>query len=106
MTDRLTELPVLGNPVCKLDSERIAGGWKQTTTLSLNVGNAKIKTKYAAFVVEDILGDTYLIGSKEPPYPVVKTSQNIGNPSGDAAGCFLEVIHSSLRSLIPCIFLK
>lgn len=103
MTDKLVELQVLGDAVCKLESERVAGGWKQTATLSLNVGNDVVDKRNIAFVVEDMLGSKFLIGSKEPPFPAVKTTYNFGSASSDAAGCFLDVSHTSLRTLIPCV---
>lgn len=103
MTDTLIELPVLGSSTCKVVSERVAGGWKQTASLSVIVGNAPVEKKYTAFVVEDMQGDRFLIGSREPPYPVVKPSYNCGNPSGDAAGDVLEISHTAIRTFIPCL---
>ena len=55
------------------------------------------------FVIEDVNGKTYLIGSHEKPFPQVKIDMRCGLPSDDGAGFHYEVTHVAIRTMVPCI---
>lgn len=55
------------------------------------------------FVVTDVNGNSFLIGSLETPRPVVECERRVGIPSGDAAGYEYEIKHVAIRSMVPCV---
>lgn len=55
------------------------------------------------FIVTNVEGESFLIGSKEHPLPIVEAELRSGKPDGEAAGWLYNVTHVAYRTLIPCI---
>ena len=49
-----------------------------------------------------ICGISYIIGSRERPYPVIKSSTSSGSPSGESKANSYEVRWTAIASPIPC----
>lgn len=58
--------------------------------------------KHLAFVITDASGTSFIIGSRERPYPVVKSSATSGNPSGESNSTTFEIKWSSVGMPIRC----
>lgn len=56
------------------------------------------------FVVEDVCGNSWLIGAAEPPYPKVSLTRKTGLPGGDPAAWEIEVKAIGQRALLPCVY--
>ena len=91
-----------GSPSCETTEEYDNNGRKAITTLTF-VTNDNIPTyKHLAFVITDVSGTSFIIGSRERPYPVVKSSATSGNPSGDSNATTYEIKWSSVGMPIRC----
>jgi hypothetical protein len=56
-----------------------------------------------AFVVTTIYGLQYLIGTREPNYPVINYSDSTGTVGKDAAVRTYKVTHLGRKSVLRCI---
>ena len=91
-----------GSPSCETTEEYDNNGRKVVTSLTF-VTNDNIPTyKHLAFVITDVSGTSYIIGSRERPYPVIKSSANSGTPSGESKATSYEVRWTAIASPIPC----
>ena len=91
-----------GSPSCETTEEYDNNGRKAITTLTF-VTNDNIPTyKHLAFVITDVSGTSFIIGSRERPYPVIKSSANSGTPSGESKATSYEVRWTAIASPIPC----
>ena len=91
-----------GSPSCETTEEYDNNGRKVVTSLTF-VTNDNIPTyKHLAFVITDASGTSYIIGSRERPYPVIKSSTSSGSPSGESKATSYEVRWTAITSPIPC----
>ena len=79
----------------------ILNGRVETTTLRFRSLDAIPTTHPLAFIVTDVNRQSYLVGLHEPPYPIVRSTQTTGTPSGDPAVISYEVTFTALKALIP-----
>lgn len=99
---RFTPVAFVGIPLAGMETDTDDGGGEiQTATLTFRTERPVDFGAAPAFKVIDIAGREFLIGSKEPPWPVVKQTRTTGTPDGDPAGCEYTVTHTSIRTLIP-----
>ena len=54
-----------------------------------------------AFLIETVNGDNYVIGTRERPYPTIKSSKTTSKPEGDPAVTRYEVTFTARKALIP-----
>ena len=93
-----------GSPSYETIEEYDNNGRKVVTSLTF-VTNDNIPTyKHLAFVITDASGTSYIIGSRERQYPVIKSSANSGTPSGESKATSYEVRWTAIASPIPCEF--
>lgn len=97
------EIIFCDEPECECTTEKEGGAYKETTTLKFLSDAAIPESKYLSFVVTDVNGKSFLIGSREHPLPTVERSRRAGIPAGDSAGWSYEIKHTAIKSLIPCI---
>ena len=90
------------NASCLTEKEN--GNIRQTASLKFRTSDSLPIHTRLGFVVTDIAGQSYLIGSLEKPYPQVKITINFGTPSGDPNCLEVEVTHLAMRTLIPCVY--
>ena len=90
-------------PTCEAVMEYENKGRVEHTTLKFSTLD-ELPTAYpVAFVVTTANGRSYLIGTMERPFPVVKIESTTGTPAGESAVNKVTVTFSSAKSLIPCI---
>ena len=98
-----TPVTFCGTPLCDTVSEQENKGRIEHTTLTFSTIE-ELPTAYPiAFVVTTANGRSYLIGTMERPFPVVKIESTTGTPAGESAVNKVTVTFSSAKSLIPCI---
>lgn len=91
-----------GVPTCETSSEYDSNGRKVVYTLKFVTNDNIPLNKHLAFVITDASGASYIIGSRERPYPVVKSSATSGNPSGESNATTYEIKWSSVGMPIRC----
>lgn len=99
----LVEIPFTGQPAFRREGGTVHGARAYTTTLEFR--SAVQIPDYApmAYVVEQVNGKVWLIGSREPNYPVMEFVDNAGAPAGDPAIRSYTVKHTDIFSGIPVI---
>lgn len=96
-------IPYFGDPTCECQTKKNSAGYEDTATLKFMTGAPLPRSAVLGFVVTDVSGRHFLIGSLEHPHPIVECQQQTGIPSGDAAGYAYEIKHVSIKSMVPCI---
>ena len=90
-------------PQCECKTKKDGAGYEDTATLKFLTSQKLPRSASLGFVVTDVNGQSYLIGSLEAPHPTVEPTRQTGIPSGDAAGYEYEIKHVSIRSMVPCV---
>lgn len=96
-------IPFFDEPTCECQHKKDGAGYQDTATLKFLTGKELPRSATLGFVVTDVNGNTFLIGSLEAPRPQVECSRLTGSPSGDAAGFEYEVKHVSIKTMVPCV---
>ena len=91
-----------GVPTCETSSEYDSNGRKVVTSLKFVTNDNIPLNKHLAFVISDASGAFYIIGSRERPYPVVKSFANSGTPSGESNATTYEVRWTAICPPVPC----
>lgn len=90
-------------PTCEAVSEYENKGRVEQATLTFSTID-ELPTSYPiAFVVTTANSRSYLIGTFERPFPVVKIESTTGAPAGDAAVSKVTVTFTAPKALVPCI---
>lgn len=97
----IIKIPFLGVPVCNSTDSQYNGGRLQETTLTFKTKEKIFTAPGWCFIVKYANGNTYLIGSKEPPFPSIKISGSSGNPQSEPSVDTVEVAFKAEISLIP-----
>ena len=92
-----------GVPTCEAVSTYNNNGRIEQTTLRFKTTDDLPTSRHIAFVVTDCNNQSYIIGQREKPRPIVNITRNTGTPDGDPAVCSVEVTLYAQRSLIPCV---
>lgn len=58
--------------------------------------------RHLAFIINTVNGDTFVIGTRERPYPTVKITSSTGTPDGDPSVRKYEVSFTAKKSLVLC----
>lgn len=96
-------IPFFDEPTCECKTKKDGAGYEDTATLKFLTSQKLPRSASLGFVVTDVNGQSYLIGSLEAPQPQVECNQHTGIPSGDAAGYEYEIKHVSIKSMVPCV---
>ena len=98
----ITPVHFFGQPSYDAVEEYDNNGRKLLCTLKF-VSNDNIPLhKHLAFVITDASGTSFIIGSRERPYPVIKSSATSGTPSGESNATTYEIKWSSVGMPIRC----
>lgn len=100
------QVPICGEATCRCVSTRSGHSYTEEAKLSFFSSVMLDVERDLAFIVEDVEGHTRLIGADKPPFPVVSASRRTGSPTGTSAAIEYEVSHTSLRTLVDCLFIK
>ena len=99
----LTPIRFAGKPVLTREGTILNGSRAQKCVLEFRSDYIVPEGIRMAFVVELVNGQVWLIGSREPNYPVVEYTDTSGDPAGDPAIRTYRITHTDIRSGIPVI---
>lgn len=75
-----------------------------TTTLkALLLGHFDIANRKLCYLVTTVLGERYLVGTDESPFPVSNTTDNFPDKPSDTSGCTLSVEYTDNIGLLPVL---
>ena len=89
-----------GNASCEAEQEYVDGGYSEKTVLQFNTTDDLSHYPALAFVVTDADGQSYIIGTKEAPYPIMEITQTIDK---EVHVNTVEVTFTRRKSLVPCV---
>ena len=92
-----------GTPLLKWNGNIVNGSREESSTLEFSTSQQLPEGERLAFVVTVASGRQYLIGTREPKYPLVTFSESTGAPDGEAALRRYKVTHVAQQSVLPCI---
>lgn len=98
----ITPIEFCGVPTCDAVSNYNNNGRLEQTTLRFKTLGTIPTSSHIAFVVTDCNDQSYIIGQREKPRPIVKITRQTGTPNGDPAVQEVEVTLYAQKSLIPC----
>lgn len=97
-----TPVPVAGATTCEIVSSNENNGIAQSLTLTFSTALQLPRHRPLAFIIEDVNGNTFLIGQPERPHLSVEGTRQTGSPAGDSAVTTYEVKHTAPIALKPC----
>jgi hypothetical protein len=89
-----------GNASCEAEQEYDNGGYLEKTVLQFNTTDDLSHYPPLAFVVTDADGQSYIIGTKEAPYPIMEITQTIDK---EVHVNTVKVTFTRPKSLVPCV---
>ena len=89
-----------GNASCEAEQEYVGGGYSEKTVLEFNTTDDLRHYPPLAFVVTDADGQSYIIGTKEAPYPIMEITQTIDK---EVHVNTVKVTFTRPKSLVPCV---
>lgn len=101
MTD-ITPINFVGDVTCEAVSDYDNGGRIEKTTLKFMTNDKILLYTDIAFVVTDTNRQSFVIGTREKPHPIIRMTISTGEPGGEPAVFSYEVTLYARRSLIPC----
>ena len=98
----ITPIAFCGVPTCEAVSTYNNNGRIEQTTLRFKTLDDLPTNRHVAYVVTDCNNQSYIIGQRERPRPIVKVTRDTGTPNGDPAVASVEITLYAQKSLIPC----
>ena len=89
-----------GNASCEAEQEYVGGGYSEKTVLQFTTTDDLSHYPALAFVVTDAGGQSYIIGTKEAPYPIMEITQTIDK---EVHVNTVKVTFTRRKSLVPCL---
>ena len=89
-----------GNASCEAEQEYVDGGYSEKTVLQFTTTDDLSHYPALAFVVTDADGQSYVIGTKEAPYPIMEITQTIDK---EVHVNTVKVTFTRPKSLVPCL---
>ena len=89
-----------GNASCEAEQEYVGGSYSEKTVLQFNTTDDLSHYPPLAFVVTDADGQSYIIGTKEAPYPIMEITQTIDK---EVHVNTVKVTFTRRKSLVPCL---
>ena len=100
----ITPIAFCGVPTCEAVSTYNNNDRIEQTTLRFKTLDDLPTYRHVAYVVTDCNNQSYIIGQREKPRPIVKITRDTGTPNGDPAVASVEITLYAQKSLIPCTF--
>ena len=98
----ITPIAFCGVPTCEAVSTYNNNGRIEQTTLRFKTLDDLPTYSHVAYVVTDCNNQSYIIGQREKPRPIVKVTRDTGTPNGDPSVASVEITLYAQKSLIPC----
>ena len=95
-----TAIEHYGNASCEAEQEYDNGGYSEKTVLQFTTTDDLSHYPPLAFVVTDADGQSYIIGTKEAPFPMVEITKTIDK---EVHVNTVKVTFTRPKSLVPCV---
>ena len=95
-----TAIEICGNSSCEAEQEFENGGYYEKTVLQFNTTEDISQSPPQAFVITDAQGQSYIIGTRELPYPMVEVTKTIDKETNVNT---VKVTFTRRKSLVPCV---
>lgn len=97
-------LTLAGEAECGCRMEKSVGGYTARATLRFATATAMGECTDVAFVVEDVKGRQYLVGSLERPRVKVTVEQTLGQARGGGRSVWsYEATHTGVQTMVRCV---
>ena len=96
------EITMKGEAVCEVEQSFDNNSYIEKAKLTFLTLDDVPTYNHPAFVIKTVNDETFLIGSKERPYPTVKISSSTGQPDGDTSVRKYEVSFTAKKALALC----
>ena len=100
MPRQITLIEHCGNASCEAEQEYMSGGYAEKTVLQFDTTEDIRLFPPLAFVITDAQGQSYIIGTKEKPYPMVEVTKIIDKEINLNR---VKVTFIRRKSLVPCM---
>ena len=98
----ITPIAFCSVPTCEAVSTYNNNGRIEQVTLRFKTLETLPLNRHVAYIVTDCNGQSYIIGQREKPRPIVNITRDTGTPNGDPSVCSVEITLYAQKSLIPC----
>ncbi len=98
----ITPIAFCGVPTCEAVSTYNNNGRIEQTTLRFKTLDDLPTYRHVAYVITDCNNQSFIIGQREKPRPIVKVTRDTGTPNGDPSVATVEITLYAQKSLIPC----
>ena len=88
------------NASCEAEQEYDNGGYSEKSVLQFSTTEDISQYPPLAFVVTDANGQSYIIGTKEAPYPIIEINRTIDKELNVNT---VKVTFTRRKSLVPCV---
>lgn len=92
-----------GQPSLKWNGTIVNGTRQEKSTLEFSTTEILPEGEWLAFVLTVASGKQFLVGAREPKYPVINYSDTAGSPAGEAALRTYKITHVAPKSVLPCV---
>lgn len=92
----------IGDAVCETDSQFMNNGYIEKALLSFSSLDDLPTHHHLCFIIDTVNGCTYLIGTKEHPFTIIKKASTTGATDNEKAVNKYTVSYSNLVALVPC----
>lgn len=92
----------IGEATCETEEQFDNNSQLEKATLTFRTLDELPTYRHLAFVIYTTNGDTFVIGTKELPYPTVKLTSSTGTPEGEPSVRKYEVSFTNKKSLVLC----
>lgn len=93
----------IGRPLLKWEGVMVNGSRQEKATLEFKTHHPLPEGRSVAFVVTAADGIQYLIGTREPKYPVITYTETTGAPEGEGAVRSYKITHVAAKSVLRCV---
>lgn len=98
------ELPLVNLASMEISSKVENKSRLFTTSIKALLGeHFDIANRKLAYLVTTVLGDRYLVGTDESPFPVSNTTDTFPDKASDTSGCTLSVEYTDSIGLLPVL---
>ncbi len=94
-----TAIEHYGNASCEAEQEYDNNGYVEKTVLQFTTTEDISHYPPLAFVIKDAEGQSYIIGTKEKPYPMMEVTRSIDKETNIYS---YKVTFTRRKSLVPC----
>lgn len=98
----ITPINFVGNPTCETINDFDNNGRLEKSTLRFLTNDNIPIYKSVAFVMTDANGESWLLGTREKPHPIIKVTKNTGVPDGEPSAYSFEVTLYAHKALVAC----